>query len=338
MLSDPASDGHQPTDALRIEPSDDPWLVADVGGTHARIGVYQPTLGLQQPMRFANDLFPSMPALFDEYRRRTSLSASRMLLAIALPETSLTLKMTNRAWHVDPHELRQQSRLRQLYVVNDFAAAVAAVPRLGDAQLQTVQPGTESSGPIVLLGPGTGLGVAAALRIDDRWCVLPSEAGHMSVGSGDAKIDAIVDRARESRGRVSWERLLSGPGLAWLDAELNGTALMSAADVAQRALSGHQASLETLHLFSHCLGEFAGDVCLAMRALGGVYLTGGVLDGMEQGFSIDRFLSGFRSKGRFEAMLRQVAVRRVLAHDLGLLGAVAIVKGDAIVPGLRVCE
>ena len=57
-----------------------------------------------------------------------------------------------------------------------------------------------------------------------------------------------------------------------------------------------------------------------MRALGGVYLTGGVLDGMEQGFSIDRFLSGFRSKGRFEAMLRQVAVRRVLAHDLGLLG------------------
>ena len=168
----PASDGHQPTDALQIEPGDDPWLVADVGGTHARIGVYQPTLGLQQPMRFANDLFPSMPALFDEYRRRTSLSASRMLLAIALPETSLTLKMTNRAWHVDPHELRQQSRLRQLYVVNDFAAAVAAVPRLGDAQLQTVQPGTtESSGPIVLLGPGTGLGVAAALRIDDRWCV-----------------------------------------------------------------------------------------------------------------------------------------------------------------------
>ena len=59
---------------------------------------------------------------------------------------------------------------------------------------------------------------------------------------------------------------------------------------------------------------------------------------MEQGFSIDRFLSGFRSKGRFEAMLRQVAVWRVLAHDLGLLGAVAIVKGDAIVPGLRVCE
>jgi glucokinase len=310
-------------------------LVADVGGTRPH-RCLSADWGCSN-MRFANDLFPSMPALFDEYRRRTSLSASRMLLAIALPETSLTLKMTNRAWHVDPHELRQQSRLRQLYVVNDFAAAVAAVPRLSDTQLQTVQPGTESAGPIVLLGPGT-TGIAAALRIDDRWCVLPSEAGHMSVGSGDGKVDAIVDRARARHGRVSWERLLSGPGLAWLDVELNGTALMSAADVAQRALSGHQASLETLHLFSHCLGEFAGDVCLAMRALGGVYLTGGVLDGMGHGFSIDKFLSGFRSKGRFEAMLRQVAVWRVLAHDLGLLGAVAIVKGDAIVPGLKVCE
>ena len=338
MVLDTTGDEHQPTDALRIEPSADPWLVADVGGTHARIGVYHPNSGLQRIMRFANELFPSMPALFDEYRRRSSSSASRMLLAIALPETSPTLKMTNRAWRVDPHELRQQSRLRQLYVVNDFAAAIAAVPGLSDAQLQIVQPGIASSGPIVLLGPGTGLGVAAALRVDNRWCVLPSEAGHMSVGSDDAKIGAIVDRARESRGRVSWERLLSGPGLAWLDAELNGTALISAADVAQRALNGHQPSLETLHVFSHCLGEFAGDVCLAMRALGGVYLTGGVLDGMAEGFSIDRFLSGFRSKGRFEAMLRQVSVRRVLAHDLGLLGAVAIVKGDAIVPGLRVCE
>ena len=68
VLSAPASDGHQPTDALRIEPSDDPWLVADVGGTHARIGVSQPTLGLQQPMRFANDHDP-LP-LLDQLRAR----------------------------------------------------------------------------------------------------------------------------------------------------------------------------------------------------------------------------------------------------------------------------
>ncbi len=325
------------TDSLRIEPTDDPWLVADVGGTHARIGVYSSSAGLQRPMRFANDQFSSVPVLIDEYRRRSSLSASRMLLAIALPETGPTLKMTNRAWHIDPQELQRQSRLHQLYVVNDFAAAIAAVPGLSDSELQIVQPGVASSAPIVLLGPGTGLGAAAALRVDGRWRILPSEAGHMSASSGDEKINAIVDRARESRGRVSWERLLSGSGLAWLDAEINGTALTPAADVVQRALSGSQASLETLRIFSHCLGEFAGDACLALRAFGGVYLTGGVLDGMQQGFSIDRFLSGFLSKGRFEGLLRQVAVRRVLARDLGLLGAVAIVKGEAIVPGLEAC-
>ena len=119
----------------------------------------------------------------------------------------------------------------------------------------------------------------------------------------------VVERSRLRHGRVSWERLLCGDGLALFDAVARGAdEAAEPADVAARALSGDAAARRAASEFAHALGEFAGDLCLAFSATGGVYLTGGVLDGLGRALDADALREGFEDKGRFRDAVKGSAV------------------------------
>ncbi|MDH4115578.1 MAG: glucokinase, partial [Burkholderiaceae bacterium] len=131
-------------------------------------------------------------------------------------------------------------------------------------------------------------------------------------------------------------RVLCGDGLAWIDAVLRGASQSDApASVARRANAGDSTALEAVDMFSRLLGEFAGDLCLAFQAIEGVYLCGGVLNGVQSTFDAGGFLAAFADKGRFSTQLARVPCFLVVGHELGVHGAARYLAGRCRMPSVE---
>lgn len=318
-----------PTPALRHD--EGAWIVADIGGTHARFARWT-AAGLDAFARYDNDDFADLAALIDGYRGRNAPAARHALLAFALPVGTGELRMTNRDWTFTAAGLRAALGLARLRVVNDFVAAAAGIGALAPHERTPIGGGAQVRGTTLVLGPGTGLGAAAIAPVDVRELVIASEAGHMSAAPGGALAQAAYERARRRFGRVSWERLLCGNGLALFDAAARGAdELRAPAAVAAAAQAGEDAALRAASAFSRALGEFAGDLALAFGATG-VYLTGGVLQGLGSAFDAPALRAGFEDKGRFGARLHEVPCFRVDADDLSLRGLARLLEGSVDAP------
>ncbi len=310
----------------------DEWIVGDIGGTHARFARWSMS-GLDAFERFDNDDFADLAALIDHYRRRAAPAARQALLAFALPVGAGEMRMTNRDWTFSADGLRAALGLSRLRVANDFVAAAAGIGGLAPGECTPIGGSAQAAGTTVILGPGTGLGAAAIARVDGREHVIASEAGHMSAAPSGALARSAYDRAQKRFGRVSWERLLCGDGLALFDAAArDADEVRVPAAVAAAAQAGEEAALRAVSAFARALGEFAGDVALAFGATGGVYLTGGVLKGLGRAFDATALRAGFEDKGRFRALLREVPCYRVDADDLALRGLARMLAGAVSAP------
>lgn len=313
----------------------DNWLIADIGGTHARLVTWSASAGLDRVERFANDDYPALHTLIADYVQRAGCRARRAALAVAMPISSDSVVLTNRAWRVSPAELRAQLGWDEVRLVNDFAAAAAGVESLPTSAFTAVC-GSDSVGaaPRLVVGPGTGLGAAVVLATLPP-LVVSSEAGHMTFAPVDPSAQQLLAAARSHWGRTSWERILCGSGLAWIDAVERGADAMLPAEVSARALQGEPRAVSATARFSRLLGEFAGDVCLAFAAFGAVTLCGGVLDGLGAAFDRAEFAAGFIDKGRFSARLARVPCRRIGGDDIGLLGLAHYLAGRCELSALR---
>jgi glucokinase len=316
---------------------DPQWLIADIGGTHARLACWQASTGIVRVLRLVNDDYRSPHALIADYVARAGCGAERAVLALAMPLGGDTTSLTNRAWDFSPDELLARLRWKELRLVNDFAAAAGGVESLpADAFDRVCGEGTIGPDTRLVLGPGTGLGAAAIVGTLAPPLIVASEAGHMSFASSSVEQSEVAEAARRRWGRVSWERILCGAGLAWLDAiERGAREPLVPAEVAARALQGESSATRAVTRFSRLLGEFAGDLCLAFTAFGAVSLCGGVLDGLGSAFDRAAFASGFIDKGRFSARLERVTCRRVSGYDIGLLGLAHYLAGACALPAVH---
>lgn len=308
--------------------------MADIGGTHARLARWSAEAGLEPPLRVRNDDYRGPFELLDAWFRQSQDIPRRVALALAMPVGGDTRQLTNRAWRFEPGGLIEALHLDSLVIVNDFAAAAAGVDALAPEQLVGLNPdGASVRGTRLVLGPGTGLG-AAAIIADEPPRIVASEAGHMTFGSPDDIAARLNAEGRARWGRVSWERVLSGAGVAWLHEVVSGHAVRPE-DIADAARAADPQALRTAKLFSRLLGEFAGDACLAFQATEGVYLCGGVLHGLWPSFDAQAFLAAFAAKGRFSALLRRVPVHFAAGHELGLHGAAHFLAGRCRVPSME---
>jgi len=305
--------------------------VADIGGTHARLARWSAETGLEPPVRLKNEDYRGPFELLEARFGDSRDVPRRLLLALAMPVGGDARELTNRAWRFEPRELIEVLRLDALVIVNDFAAAAAGVVALGPGPALALNPeGKAIRGTRLVLGPGTGLGTAAIVA-DDPARIVASEAGHITFGSAADVADRLVREGRARWGRVSWERVLSGEGIAWLYQVVSGLALRPE-EIADAAKKGDPQALRTVQMFSRLLGEFAGDACLAFQATEGVYLCGGVLRGLLPSFDTPAFLAAFADKGRFSAPLRRVPIYFVAGHELGLQGAAHFLAGRCRMP------
>jgi len=314
-------------------------IVADIGGTNARFAVADlATLELSRASQVLCAAHPTLTAAFCAYLAELSAPLDHAAIAVAAPVTGEDVHLTNSPWSFAKHELCRTAGLKDVLVLNDFEALALSLPHLAPAELYQIggaAPEEEHATKIVL-GPGTGLGVAGLVWSGERWFAVSGEGGHSSLGAHDERELALLERLRKGRSHLSIERALSGPGLAALYqaiAESYGEspAKLEPNDVLTRGLSGKdRIAAEALDVFITLLGRFAGDAALLLGARGGVYLGGGIAPKIALALSRGAFRTAFEQKGRMTAYLAPIPVYAILADFATLKGAAAAFRAKSL--------
>jgi glucokinase len=228
---------------------------------------------------------------------------------------------------VDAAELCARFGFAGIHLVNDFEAIAWSLPHLTRNDLRVVggrEPATQA--PMVVLGPGTGLGVAAYVPRENGGFVLGSEGGHTTMPSGSLREDAIIETLRQRYGHVSAERVLSGRGLENLYRAIASIDALTvperrAAEITQAAVEESCAtSRAALDLFCALLGEVAGNFALSFSAQGGVFIAGGIAPHLRDYLPRSPFRSRFEAKGRMSHYLQPIPVYLILHDDPAFIG------------------
>lgn len=308
-----------------------PRLLADIGGTNAR-WAYQTAPGamLQHVASYECSEFASIGAAARHFLAVHGCPPPRALaLGVAAAITGEQIAFLNNPWRFSRGALAAELGVERLLVLNDFAALAMALPVLGDADRQPLGGGQAVAGaPIAVMGPGTGLGVAAlAWQDSGHPQVLSAEGGHATLSAGNDQEDEVLRLLRRRFGHVSAERVLSGPGLVNLHlalAELDGRVLDTeptpAEIVAAAHAGGDRGCATTVSLFLDFLAGFAGNLVLNFGALGGLYLGGGILPRLGPLLDAQRFRQRMEDKGRLRGYLQQVPAWLISAPYPALLG------------------
>ena len=310
--------------------------VADVGGTHARFALAGidggSVVSLDEPVTLKTAEHGSFQLAWQEFGRRAGIELpNELAIAFAGPVGGEVLKLTNNPWVIRPALIKERLGVDRYVVVNDFGAVAHAVATLPDEHFRHLcgpdRP-LAKQGVISIVGPGTGLGVAALLLKNDGYEVIETEGGHVDFAPLDSLEDKILTQLRRHFRRVSVERVASGQGL-WNLYEalgaLEGLDLTFHDDkeLWAAALGGGD-SLANAALDRLCLslGAVAGDMALAQGA-NSVVIAGGV--GLRLADYLPR--SGFRdrfiAKGRFERRMDEMPVKLITHPQPGLFGAAA---------------
>ncbi|PWI33434.1 glucokinase [Vibrio albus] len=304
-------------------------LVGDIGGTNVRLALFNTANSELSDVRtYSVSEYSSLSLILKSYLEVFGAGINSACLAIACPITGDKIEMTNTPWSFSISETKEELGLEEFFVINDFTAISLSVPQLSAKDVIQVG-GTKNEiwSPIAVYGPGTGLGVAQVLKAEDKWLSLPGEGGHIDLATRSKWEDALLSYLRDQFGRVSVERVLSGPGLVNLyNAIMHESGEepdnLLPEQITANALSGSNAHcVKTLNLFCEMLGRFGGELALICGSRAGVYLAGGIPPRIIDFLINSNFRRCFEDKGRLSAFVKDIPVYLV-THDFpGLLGA-----------------
>lgn len=300
-----------------------PILIADIGGTNARFSILVDANA--EPKAFDTIRTSDFETLDDAIQAhvldQTSLMPRSAVLAVAGPTDGDTIDLTNNDWVVYPRRMIDELGFDEVVILNDYEAQALAVVALPDDQLQQIG-GDERDAAAhrVVVGPGTGLGVAGLVHAAHTWIPVAGEGGHVDLGPQTARDLEIFAHLERIGGRVSGEQVLCGRGMVNLYAAVakangNTPRYTDPSDVSKAAEARSDAdAVEALDLFAEYLGRVAGDLALIFMARGGVYLTGGITQKILPFFDTERFRAAFDNKAPHDALVGSMPVYAVL-HD-----------------------
>lgn len=305
-------------------------LCADIGGSNTRLALARQAsddLQLSARQQYANHDSGSLNQLIRQFMATTG-TPDAACLAVAGPTDGIRVRLTNLDWEIDAVQLSHEFGF-PFRLVNDFEAVAWGLDAMSPAHRVTLQQGlTTPRAPRLALGPGTGLGVAHSIWHDHHFIPLPGEGGHIAFAPCNDEQVALLEFLGKKYGRVSVERILSGPGLSDLYAFCRAAAGQpheqepAPAEVSQAGLDNSDpAARHALDLFIRILGQTAGDLALITGARGGVYLAGGIPPRILPRLQGGEFLAGFHAKGRFSEGMQAIPVHVITDPDIGLKGA-----------------
>ncbi|MDE2365027.1 MAG: glucokinase [Hyphomicrobiales bacterium] len=308
-----------------------PLIVCDVGGTNVRVGfVEAPGDEVRRLGNASTDSHSSFVATIKAMQERTKTRVRSLVVSAAGPARGAVIRMTNADWTLDGAQMAQTLALEQGLLLNDFEAQAIALPHLAAAWTRTIGSGRASApAPQLVLGPGTGLGAAALLKAGEKWLPVVTEAGHMSFGPADGEEERVWTHLERAHGRVTFESVLSGPGLARLHAAMRAArglppTLRAAPEIAPAAAGGDEVAIATIRLFWRLVARCAGDLALAYLARGGVTLAGGVLPRLVDWLDPQAFREAFEARAPMDALAREIPTRLLIETDAALTGMAAL--------------
>ncbi len=329
-----------------------PLLAADVGGTNTRFCLAQPEgsrLHILQQQTYASADYPRFEQALATFLAQCNCTDSLDAACIAVAGPVLhrageyLASVTNLPWQISNRALQLQLQLSEVQLINDFTAVCYGIDQLNPQQIETLQQG-EPSDPsaypsALVIGAGTGLGVAHRLWMNGAWHVLPTETGHAGFAPESALQSALLAYLQVDNAHVSLENILSGRGfyviyrflqqhlgLQPTDAiEARLSSENSAQIICEAALSGSDAlSRQTLELFVEIYGAAAGNCVLNHYPLDEVYIAGGIAAKISTALHSETFTRAFTQKGLMSDNLQALPVKLITDENVGLLGALAV--------------
>jgi len=256
---------------------------------------------------------------------------------IAGPVLDGRRKMPNLDWTVDAQTLSQKLGIQKIRVINDVEAVAYALPFLQPKDFEVLQEGlSDHHGNIGIIAVGTGLGQAGIIRDDAVSRPFASEGGHCDFAPRDELEMDLLRYLKRKFDRVSYERILSGPGLHNIYRFLIDTGLVSEQPEVAREMQTEDANAavtrwglenkdpactHALDIFVSVYGAEAGNVALKFMATGGIYLGGGIAPRIISKLKNGTFVRSFSQKGRLSPLMGTIPVRVILNDDAALLGA-----------------
>lgn len=313
-----------------------PVVIADIGGTNCRLSLLSRHGAPHEPLaRISTGAHLTPEAALRSVLSTLTVKPRSAVLAVAGPLDGRSAQLTNANWYFDGPRLAAELGFEQGLLVNDFEALAASLAVLENGDLATLVRGKpEPQGPRLVLGPGTGFGASALVRRGETGVLVPTECGHIGVGPEDPAEARLWPALTAGLARVTVEDLLSGSGLVRFHRAVTRQSELaepdvSAADVTALALDGNPAALMAVICFWRLLARVAGDLALAFKATGGVYLAGGIVPRILPLADRATIQAVFCGKPPVEDLAARFALNVVTSDAAAEQGIAAIAAGPA---------
>jgi glucokinase len=317
-------------------------LAGDVGGTHARLALFEVAGGrptLLTETVFASPEYDGLEPIVLEFLRETRERVDLACFGVACPVDEGACRFPNLGWEIRADGFGARVGIPRIRIINDLEAMGYGILEMEPHDLVTLQEGVpRERGPIALIAPGTGLGQGFLAWDRGRYTVHASEGGHADFAPADLTQWRLRQYLQSRYGHVSWERVVSGHGLvdaydylrdsgeiaeeARVGRELQEQGKDAAAVISHHAVAGNDPlSARAMEIFLQAFGAQAGNLALTVRATAGVFIAGGIAPKILPKLKDGPFLEAFRGKGRLTELMGRIPVRVVVNDSVGLLGA-----------------
>ena len=316
-------------------------LSGDIGATRTRLAAFE-TEGnrlqcVVEKIYMSQD-YPGLPEILTQFIRTEGIPVHSACFGVAGPVRSGRSKISNLPWIIDSRELAKQLKLNSVGLLNDLEAYAYGIDALESKDFVTLSEGSEDAeGNRAVISARTGLGVAGLFWDGFRHHPFPCEGGHADFAPhNDLEIELLA-YLRKKYDRVSYERIISGPGIrniydflrdthkaeepAWLHDQLNASPDPPAL-ISQLAMEGKAPICDqTLSIFVSAFGAETGNCALHYMTTGGIFIGGSIAAKNVAKMKDPVFMRSFLDKGRMEALLKDMPVKIILNDDCGLIGA-----------------
>jgi len=323
-------------------------LAGDIGGTKTRLAVCE-VAGIRL-QTLAEHSYPSqeygaLEDVIDAFLETHEHRPQTACFGVAGPVRDAESRITNLPWHISAAAIASRFRLRHASLLNDLEATAWGIQALAAEDFHVLNPGSaHPAGNAAVIAAGTGLGEAGLCHAGDRLQPFGTEGGHTDFSPGSELEIELLRYLKARHAHVSWERVVSGPGLVtlhdflcqhhatpppdWLQVEMQSgdpaAAITAAAQADRDALC-----VAALELFVHLYGVEAGNLALKIMATGGFYIGGGIAPKILPSLAGGSFMAAFCAKGRMRPLLEQMPVRVILNDRTALFGpAIVAAAGE----------
>lgn len=320
-----------------IDPSSSLTVLAgDIGGTKTNLALYsaaKDALQLLRQNQYATTAYSNMTDMLVTFMGADKMP-DRIALAAAGPVQNGQVQMTNHGMKVSSQALSSHFNI-PVSLINDLEAAAFGLACLDEKEVAVFSKGIQNkSGNIGIIAPGTGLGEAGLYFNGNAWSPFATEGGHSDFAPRNELDWELYQYLEQQFGHVSWERVLSGPGIGNIfDFLVKVKKRDVSDDVTRQLITGDKAVVvstnaancavcaETIDLFFRYLAQESSNLALKLKATGGIFITGGIVPKIRHLAQPETFDAAFRSSGRMSTLLQDIPIDLVLNEAAPLLGA-----------------